>query len=243
MSDAQTTGRPGVLLRRLPPRLLAPALPALAALLSGCATTGTAETPSASDTALRAAAQSAPASDGAIYAAGREIVFFEDPKARRRGDLVTIRLQEATNASKSSSTDTEKSQSIDMPGPTIAGRPVTVNGTPVLATNIEGDRKFAGKGSSTQQNQLSGSITAVVVDVLPNGNLVVEGEKWLRLNQGDELIRLRGVVRPFDVLPDNSVPSDRIADARISYAGRGALANANAQGWIARFFNSPLFPY
>jgi flagellar L-ring protein precursor FlgH len=216
---------------------------ACAALLSGCATTTTADTPSASDTALRAAAQSLPPTDGAIYASGRETAFFEDPKARRRGDLVTIRLQEATNASKSSSTDTEKSQAIDLPGPTIAGRPVTVNGTPVLATNIEGDRTFTGKGSSTQQNQLTGSITAVVVDVLPNGNLVVEGEKWLRLNQGDELIRVRGVVRTFDVLPDNSVPSDRIADARISYAGRGALANANAQGWIARFFNSPLFPY
>lgn len=216
---------------------------ALAALLGGCATTDRADTPSASGTALRTAAQGQPATDGAIYAAGRETVFFQDPTARRRGDLVTIRLQEATNASKSSSTDTEKNQTLDLPGPTIAGAAATINGRAVLDTSVDGKRKFAGKGSSTQQNQLTGSITAVVVDVLPNGNLVLEGEKWLRLNQGDELIKVRGVVRPFDVLPDNSVASDRIADARISYAGRGALASANAQGWLSRFFGSPLFPY
>jgi flagellar L-ring protein precursor FlgH len=216
---------------------------ALAVVLGGCATTDRADTPSASGTALRTAAQGQPATDGAIYAAGRETVFFQDPTARRRGDLVTIRLQEATNASKSSSTDTEKNQTLDLPGPTIAGAAATINGRAVLDTSVDGKRKFAGKGSSTQQNQLTGSITAVVVDVLPNGNLVLEGEKWLRLNQGDELIKVRGVVRPFDVLPDNSVASDRIADARISYAGRGALASANAQGWLSRFFGSPLFPY
>lgn len=216
---------------------------ALAALLQGCAATIEHEPPpSSTGAALRALPPSVP-TEGSIYAATREIAYFEDPKARRLGDLLTIRLREATNASKSSSTDTEKNQTVDLPGPTIAGRPVTVNGTPVLDTNIEGQRKFAGKGSSSQQNQLSGALTAVVVDVLPNGNLVLEGEKWLRLNQGDELIRIRGVVRPFDVLADNSVLSERIADARISYAGKGAIASANAQGWLARFFNSPLYPY
>jgi flagellar L-ring protein precursor FlgH len=222
-------------------RVLALAVAALA-LLPGCATTDTAEMPAATGAAMRSVPQAVP-TEGAIYAAQASASLFEDPKARRLGDLLTIRLQESTNASKSSSTGTEKTSEIDMPAPTIAGRPVTVNGTPVLGTNIDGARKFNGKGSSSQQNQLEGSITAVVVDVLPNGNLVLEGEKWLRLNQGDEMIRVRGIVRPFDVLPDNSVPSDRIADARISYAGRGALADSNAQGWLSRFFNSPLFPY
>lgn len=211
--------------------------------LSGCVAMEPAEPDSATGAALRSAQQAQPVTDGAIYAAGRETSFFEDPKARRKGDLITIRLQEATAASKSSSTDTEKETSVDLPGPTIAGRPVTVNGTPILDTSIDGSRSFAGKGSSTQQNQLSGSITAVVVEVLPNGNLVIEGEKWLRLNQGDELVRVRGVVRPFDVLADNSVTSDRVADARISYSGRGALAAANKPGWLSRFFTSGLFPY
>jgi flagellar L-ring protein precursor FlgH len=226
--------------RRFP--LLVACAAALLAQLQGCATTDTVDLPSASGAAMRSVAQATP-TEGAIYAAQRPASLFEDPKARRTGDLLTIRLQESTNASKSSSTGTEKTSELDMPGPTIAGRPVTANGTPILGASIDGARKFSGKGSSTQQNQLEGSITAVVVDVLPNGNLVLEGEKWLRLNQGDEMIRVRGIVRPFDVLPDNSVPSDRIADARISYAGRGALADSNAQGWLSRFFNSPLFPY
>jgi flagellar L-ring protein precursor FlgH len=234
---------PQVPLRRPARRAaLATGLVALAAL-SGCHAVRDDPPPSATGTAYRAAAQAQPATDGAIYAAGRETGFFEDPKARRRGDLVTIRLQESTNASKSSQTDTEKNQSVDIAAPTIAGKAVTLNGNAVLQNTIDGKRKFEGKGSSTQQNQLTGSLTAVVVDVLPNGNLVVEGEKWLRLNQGDELIKVRGVVRPFDVLPDNSVLSERVADARISYAGRGALASANAQGWLSRFFNSPLFPF
>lgn len=211
--------------------------------LGGCASMDPVEPDSATGAALRSAQAVQPATDGAIYAAGRETSFFEDPKARRKGDLITIRLQEATAASKSSSTDTEKETTVDLPGPTLGGRAVTANGTPILDTSIEGTRSFAGKGSSSQQNQLSGSITAVVVEVLPNGNLVIEGEKWLRLNQGDELVRVRGVVRPFDVLADNSVTSDRVADARISYAGRGALAAANKPGWLSRFFTSGWFPY
>jgi flagellar L-ring protein precursor FlgH len=221
------------------------ALFALAALLlGGCASLEPAEPGSVAGAALRSASPAQAPTDGAIYAAGRETSFFEDPKARRKGDLITIRLQEATAASKSSSTDTAKQATVDLPAPTIAGRAVVNNsGVNLLETSIDGKRTFAGKGSSSQQNQLTGSITAVVVEVLPNGNLVIEGEKWLRLNQGDELVRVRGVVRPFDVLADNSVTSDRVADARISYSGRGALAAANRQGWLSRFFNSGLFPY
>ena len=79
--------------------------------------------------------------------------------------------------------------------------------------------------------------------LLANGNLVVRGEKWLKLNQGDEFVRISGVIRPYDIATDNTVTSDRVADARISYGGKGAVQAASRMGWLARFFNSALAPF
>jgi flagellar L-ring protein precursor FlgH len=180
---------------------------------------------------------------GAIFAAGSEVALFEDLRARRVGDVVTIALRESTSASKSASTKTGKDSGVEIPGPTLFGRPVTAHGTPILETSISAEREFDGAGSSSQSNKLSGNISAVVVARLPNGNLVLRGEKWLRLNQGDEFVRITGVVRPTDIGTDNVVGSDRVADARISYGGRGVLANANKPGWLDRFFNSPVMPF
>ena len=86
-------------------------------------------------------------------------------------------------------------------------------------------------------------MTVFVTRVLPNGNLVVRGEKQLALNQGSERVALEGVVRTVDIATNNTVSSDRVAAAKISYAGSGAVADANAMGWLARFFNSVLFPF
>jgi flagellar L-ring protein precursor FlgH len=183
------------------------------------------------------------AENGAIYQAGYDVALFENATARRVGDIVTIRLVEATNASKSSSTTTSKSTSIDLPGPTIAGRPVTVNGTPILETSVQNQTSFDGSGGSQQSNRLTGEITVAVVRRLPNGNLLVRGQKWIGINQGREFIRIQGVIRPIDILPDNSVASTKVANASISYGGKGALADANTQSWLARFFNSPLVPF
>lgn len=181
--------------------------------------------------------------NGAIYAEGAELSLFSDPRARRVGDILTIVLREATSATKSASTTTTKETDIDLPGPTIAGRPVTSNGTPILDTSITGNREFDGGGSQSQSNRLQGNITVTVMNRLPNGNLVVQGQKWLRLNHGDEFVQIVGVVRPLDVRDDNTVSSDRVADARISYGGKGVIANANQPGWLDRFFNSPVMPY
>lgn len=193
--------------------------------------------------AARMAAEAPPVADGSIYTAGREVTLFEDIKARRVGDTLTIVLTEATQASKSASTSTKKDNTIDMPGPIIAGQPITSGGNEILEMQIEAQRKFEGQGSSSQSNKLTGNITVTVVERLPNGNLVVAGEKWLRLNQGDEFVRIGGIVRPFDIRTDNTVTSDRVADARISYGGRGTLDGANRMGWLSRFFNSPVMPY
>jgi flagellar L-ring protein precursor FlgH len=103
--------------------------------------------------------------------------------------------------------------------------------------------KFDGAGNSAQSNSLTGFITATVARVLPNGNLYVKGEKKIWINQGQENVMLSGVIRAIDVAPDNSVPSSRVANARITYGGKGAIADANAAGWLSRFFNSPWTPF
>lgn len=181
--------------------------------------------------------------NGAIYQAGYDVALFENATARRVGDIITIRLSESTNASKSSSTTTKKDTSLSLPGPTLFGRPVTANGTPILETALDHSNSFDGAGDSKQSNQLTGDITVAVVKRMSNGNLIVRGQKWIGINQGREFIRIQGVIRPIDVQPDNSIESTKVANASISYGGKGALADANAQSWLARFFNSPLMPF
>jgi flagellar L-ring protein FlgH len=214
-----------------------------AALLAGCgAVTGYSQPYPLAPTPQPMPVEAAPTT-GAIFADGHDIALFEDVRARRVGDILTIVLRESTAASKSTSTSTNKNTDISLPGPTIAGRPVTVNGTDVLETSISGERQFAGQGSASQSNRLDGNVTVTVMQRLANGNLVVQGQKWLRLNHGDEFVQIVGVVRPYDVRADNTISSDRVADARISYGGRGVIANANQPGWLDRFFNSPVMPY
>jgi flagellar L-ring protein precursor FlgH len=183
------------------------------------------------------------ASSGAIYQSGHEVALFENPTARRVGDVITIRLAEKTDATKSSSTSTAKKSDASIAGPIVAGRPVTVNGTEVLKGSLASDTAFDGAGSSKQSNSLEGDITVAVVKRLSNGNLFVRGQKWIGINQGQEFIRVQGVIRPIDIQPDNSVASYKVANAMISYGGKGALANANKQGLLARFFNSPWMPF
>jgi flagellar L-ring protein FlgH len=184
-----------------------------------------------------------PPQNGSIYQAGYDVALFENATARRVGDIVTIHLVESTNASKSSSTTTKKATSLELPGPTLFGRPVTANGVPILDTALDHTSSFDGAGDSKQSNQLTGDVTVAIVKRLPNGNLVVRGQKWIGINQGREFIRIQGVVRPIDIQPDNSINSTQVANASISYGGKGALADANKQSWLARFFNSPLLPF
>jgi len=130
-----------------------------------------------------------------------------------------------------------------MAAPEIFGAPVTVNGRDILSASASGERDFDGQGKSSQSNRLQGSVTVTVIQRLPNGNLVVQGQKNMRLNQGDELVQIQGIVRPADIARDNTIPSSKVGDAQIVYGGRGALAQSNAMGWLGRFFNSRLMPY
>jgi flagellar L-ring protein precursor FlgH len=184
-----------------------------------------------------------PRTDGAIYQQGQQIELFADLKARRVGDVLTIRLTETTSASKSAVTKTAKTTTVNNTGPTIFGKTITASGVPIFTTTLAGADAFDGEGSSTQANSLAGSLTVTVMEVQSNGNLVVQGDKTLKLNQGDEFVHVSGVVRRADIATDNTVTSDKVADAHISYSGKGVINSSNSMGWLARFFNSVFAPY
>lgn len=179
---------------------------------------------------------------GSLYRSGPGLNLYSDRRARDVGDLLTINLVENTTAQSTAATSVDKSSDIAMAAPNIAGAPLTYNGRDLLSATMSGKRGFSGNGNSAQSNKLQGSITVTVIQRLPNGNLVVQGQKNMRLNQGDEMVQIQGIVRAADINPDNSVPSSRVADARIAFGGRGAIAQSNSMGWLGRFFNSPIFP-
>ena len=184
-----------------------------------------------------------PDANGSIYQDGRSIRLFEDNRAFRIGDILSVTLSESTNASKSAATNTSKDNDIGIGGSVILGSAgPTIDGNLALSNSIDAERTFAGSGDSAQSNSLSGEIAVTVSDILPNGNLVVRGEKILGLNQGSEFIRVSGIVRPQDISTENVILSRKIANARIYYGGGGVVAESNAKGWLTRFFDSPMFP-
>jgi len=190
---------------------------------------------------------------GSIYQAARDVRLFEDVKARRSGDVLSVILQEKTSASKSASTSADKNQETTVANPTFFGAspqfnlpgliPLDSNRDNNLQQNLSAERSFEGEADSSQSNSLTGEISVTIADVLPNGNLVVRGEKWLTLNQGEEFIQISGIVRPQDIGTNNRILSTQIGDARITYSGRGTLAETNQMGWLARFFNHPVWPF
>jgi len=183
--------------------------------------------------------------NGAIYQASHNLALFEDLKARQIGDIVTVLLSESTNAAKSSDTSLDKSNSTSITNPTLAGQIRTIgsNSNSNLGFDLASESGFEAESSSAQSNSLQGSITVTVAKVLPGGNLFVQGEKWININQGSEFIRMRGVIRPVDISANNTIMSTKVADARISYSGTGATADVNAVGWLSRFFMSGLWPF
>lgn len=175
---------------------------------------------------------------GGIYKAGMGDIFFGDQKASRVGDILTINLNETTTSTKANAASVSKSSSATLENPTVLGEELRLDtAVPQQGTD------FSGNASANQNNSLSGTISVTVFKVYSNGLLAVRGEKWLRLNQGDEYIRFSGVVRRQDISPDNTVESERVADARITYSGTGDVAAGSEQGWVSRLLNSSDMPY
>jgi len=180
---------------------------------------------------------------GSIYQSGYDTRLFEDQTAKRIGDVLTITLLERTQAKKADDLRTKKDTNMEVTAPsmyTLGAKVLTGND---INANLRANREFDGEAKADQSNSLSGNISVTVVDVLPNGNLSVRGEKRVTLNQGDEFIRLSGIVRPVDINSANIITSDKVADVTIMYVGEGAMADASKMGWLARILNSPWFPF
>lgn len=207
----------------------------IAALLTGCVHTTPPTNIHQPMTTRPASPVAVPLANGAIFQAGyNDRPLFEDRRARRVGDTLTISISEKTAASKKSNTAAERASSNQFGVTALAGLP----GKSFLNSNLNAtsDFSFDGSGESASNNDFTGAITVTVIEVLPNGNLLVSGEKQLGINQGSEFIRFSGIVNPLNLTSTNTVASTLVADARIEYRGNGATDSAQMMGWLTRFF-------
>ncbi len=206
------------------------------ALLSGCAAIQTTP-PSAVHQPMsvrpEAMATALPA-NGAIYQTVQARPLFEDRRARRIGDTITINLVERNTAQKSANANATRNGNMTAGIGPINRLPLTgLNG---LELEAEAESDLNGKGAAAANNVFNGTITVTVIDVYPNGNLLVSGEKMVAINQGNEFIRFSGVINPNNVTTANTVQSTQVADARIEYRGSGFIDESNTMGWLQRFF-------
>lgn len=207
----------------------------VALLLAACGTTPSTITQGPT-TARPVAPVAQTASNGAIYQAAAYRPLFEDRRARHIGDTLTIAINERTQAGKQASSSASKTGSADASISALLGLSATTlnRATATAASSNEYDDKSALNSS----NSFSGNLSVTVIDVLPNGNLVVAGEKQIGFDKGIEYVRLSGVVQPDTILAGNTVPSAKVADARIEYRTSAKLDTAEVMGWLARFFLS-----
>lgn len=172
--------------------------------------------------------------DGSIFSASAGYAsLYEGLRARHVGDPVTILLSESTTASKSVSSKSDKNGSASITPPTSG----PLDFLKADALNLGSNSSFKGQGNAGQSSTLDASLSVTIAEVRPNGTALVRGEKRMLLSQGDEWVRFSGIVRLADIDQDNRISSQRVADARIDYSGRGALQRASRQGWFGRFFN------
>jgi flagellar L-ring protein FlgH len=179
--------------------------------------------------------------NGAIFQGGSYRPLFEDHRARLAGDTLVINIVEKVSASQKSTSSIDKSSDISGGITALPG----VNATKVLgraAVGANTANAFAGKGATENTNDFSGTITVTVRQVLPNGHLIVAGEKQIGVNANVDVLRFSGQVDPRAIQSGNSVPSTQIANVRLEHRGRGAQADAQAVGWLQRVFLSVVSP-
>lgn len=213
--------------------------------LAGCASTDKAEIlPNDPDFApiLPEEDEELIVSTGSLFKANYVNNIYSDSKAHRVGDIISVILSESTKANKSAKTEISKENEARLdPIIGLGGNPVTINGD-TIQFGINQETEFTGDSKANQGNSLSGYISVHVLKVLSNGNLMIRGEKWMTLNNGDEYVRLTGIIRSKDISSNNTIMSNKVANARIQYAGTGTFADAQEQGWLTKFFNSSWWP-
>lgn len=212
-------------------------LPLLAAILAACQTVP--PTNVHQPMSVRPAVRTdTVVSNGSIFQAGYSRPLFEDRRARYVGDTLTVKITENTSASMKGNAKTERSSSISASVDPVTGLPV--KSLENLSLGATSTNNFSGKGEQAANNVFTGTLTATVIEVLPNGNLLVSGEKQLGIGHQTEYVRVSGVVNPAFVSIANEVDSAKIADARIEYKSAGSVSESQAMGWLARFFLSVL---
>ena len=178
------------------------------------------------------------ASNGTIYQAAAYRPLFEDRRARHVGDTLTITINEKTQASKKNASNGEKTGSSESTIGKITGIPLKM--LQGLGITAESANSYDDKSAVNTSNNFTGNVTVTVIEVLPNGNLAVAGEKQIALDKGTEFIRLSGVVQPDTILAGNTVPSSKVADARFEYRTSANFDSAEMMSWLGRFFLSVL---
>jgi len=176
---------------------------------------------------------SVPANGSIFQASDGYAALHEGTRARRVGDPLTIVLVERTSASKSAGSQLDSGGGLSLTPPTTGA----LNLFNQSDASVSGKRNFKGAGTADQSNALSGEVTVTVAAVYPNGTMLVQGQKRVTLNRGDEFVQIKGVVRATDIDANNRIASTRVADARIAYTGKGDVARASRQGWFSRFFS------
>lgn len=168
--------------------------------------------------------------------------LYSDSKARRVGDIITVMLQESTQATKNAKNEygSETTKSLQ-PITGFGGLPINM-GSKSIQLGVDSSNDFKGDAKADQSNSLNGNISVNVLRVYPNGNLMIRGEKWIQLNTGNEYIRLTGVIRQEDINAANTIVSTKVANARIEYSGTGSFHRGQQPGWLAKFFTSKWWP-
>lgn len=217
----------------------------LLTLSVGCSITGPkpGEDPAYAPTYPQPADLGKYSSNGAIYNNQTSMSLFETPRARRVGDILTVKLVEKTVARKGADNTSDKDTTVAMDNPNVLGQASSLVGKYNLGFNIEAKRKFKAESTANQNNDLTGDISVTVHKVLANGNMIIQGEKWININTGNEYIRLSGIVRPQDIKPDNTIDSTKVANARIAYSGKGQGHDGQVMGWLGKILWSAVFPF
>ena len=174
---------------------------------------------------------------GSIYQQGQSGLFSADRRARKVGDILTVDFNEVFSATKAQSAASSKADSFELGLPVGLPNILTgglANGTADNALTASTAQSFNGSGNAAQSNSLTGRLSVTVVRIFENGNMGILGQKELTLNNGKEYIRVSGIVRPEDISAGNTVPSNRLADAQISYTGAGNIADSSKPGWLSR---------
>lgn len=178
-----------------------------------------------------------PVPNGAIYqpTAYGNYPLFEDRRPRNVGDIVTVVIQERTNAAKNVATSSNRNSSASL-GLDVVPSFFPPGLGPQQGFDISGGNNAEGTGSSRADNMFNGTLTTTVIGVLPNGNLQIAGDKQIAINRGSEHIRFSGVVDPRSITGSNTVSSTQVADARIEFRSKGRMDEVQTMGWLQRFF-------